>query len=174
MNRASKDIALCGLLCALAVAVMCLGGLIPAATFCCPVLASLALLLARPRVETRLVWAMYAAIAILSLLLSPDKEAAAIFLALGYYPIVLPALERKKPLVRWCAKLALFYAAVSLAYAVLLFVLRPAGLMAEFDEMGRIMAASLLALGGAVFVLYDAALRVLERRLQMRQKGKRV
>ena len=173
MKAQARNIALCGLLCAAAVAVMCLGGLIPAATFCCPVLASLALLLARPRVRTRLLWAMYAAITILSLLLSPDKEAAAVFLALGYYPIVRPVLERKRPLVRWCAKLALFYAAISLVYALLLFVLRPAELVAEFDAMGKIMALALLGLGGVVFVLYDAALRVLERRLSM-QKGNRI
>ncbi len=172
MNGAAKDAALCGLLCAAAAAVMSLGGLIPASTFCCPVLASVSLVLARPRVPARLLWAMYAAIAVLSLLLSPDKEAAAIFLALGYYPIIRPALERKKPLVRWCVKLALFYTAIALVYALLLFVLRPAALVEEFDAMGRTLAAALLILGGTVFVLYDLALRALERRLQTRQKGR--
>ena len=75
--------------------------------------------------------------------------------------------------MRWCAKLALFYAAISLVYALLLFVLRPAELVAEFDAMGKIMALALLGLGGVVFTLYDAALRVLERRLSM-QKGNRI
>lgn len=171
MKSAARDIALCGLLCASSVAVMSLGGLIPAATFCCPVLASISLVLARPRVPVRLLWAMYAAIAVLSLLLSPDKEAAAIFLALGYYPIIRPMLERKRPLVRWCAKLAIFYAAIALVYACLLFVLRPAALVEEFDAMGQALAAALLVLGGVVFALYDLALGVLERRLQTRQKG---
>ena len=40
----STEIALCGMMTALAVVILCLGGLIPAATFCCPVLASLVLL----------------------------------------------------------------------------------------------------------------------------------
>ncbi len=166
MKEASRTLALCGLLCAAAVTVMCLGGLIPAATFCCPVLASFALLPAQQRAGARLLWAMYAAIAILSLLLCPDKEAAAIFLALGYYPIIRPALARLKPLTRWCAKLALFYTAVALVYAALLFVLRADGLRAEFDEMTQTLAAGLLLLGGVVFALYDQTLRVFTRRLQ--------
>ena len=38
----------------------------------------------------RIAWAWYGAVAILSLLLAPDKEAAAVFAFLGYYPIVTP------------------------------------------------------------------------------------
>ena len=40
----SREMALCGVLCALAAALLTLGGVIPAATFCAPVLAMAALL----------------------------------------------------------------------------------------------------------------------------------
>ena len=43
MNNAKK-IALSGVLCALAIAVMMLGGMIPLATFCCPAIAGLCLI----------------------------------------------------------------------------------------------------------------------------------
>lgn len=173
MSRASKQMALCGLLCALAVTVMLLGTLIPAATYCCPVLASLTLSAARERVQTRLLWTMYAAISLLSLLLAPDKEAAMIFLVLGYYPIIRPALQRKSRVVRLILKAALYCAAVCTAYALLLFVLRPAELLAEFDAMQRALLPVLLLLGAATFFLYDLALGVLERRLASKRKGER-
>ena len=95
MKRSSRDLALCGVLCALAVAIMAMGTILPAATYCCPVLASMTLVPVLILCGERLSWAMFAASAILSLLFAPDKEAAAIFLALGYYPIVKPKLDRK-------------------------------------------------------------------------------
>ena len=44
MRKASRDLALCGVLCALAVAIMAMGTILPAATYCAPVLASMTLL----------------------------------------------------------------------------------------------------------------------------------
>ena len=82
----SKEIALCGVLAALALTVMILGGMFPAASYCCPVLACILLV---PVVETcgrRIAWAWYGAVALLSCLLCPDPEAAALFLFLGYLP----------------------------------------------------------------------------------------
>ena len=124
MKRSSRDLALCGVLCALAVAIMAMGTIIPAATYCCPVLASMTLVPVLILCGERLSWAMFAASAILSLLLAPDKEAAAIFLALGYYPIVKPKLDRKPKPRRIASKLLLFNAAIFAVYGALLFVFR--------------------------------------------------
>ena len=95
MKQASRNLALCGVLCALAVAIMAMGTILPVATYCAPVLASMTLLPVLILCGEKLSWAMFFASAMLSLLLAPDKEAAAIFLALGYYPIVKPKLDRK-------------------------------------------------------------------------------
>ena len=89
----SKEMALCGVLAALALTVMILGGMFPAASYCCPVLACILLV---PVVETcgrRIAWAWYGAVALLSCLLCPDPEAAALFLFLGYYPIIKGPLD---------------------------------------------------------------------------------
>lgn len=62
----SKEMALCGVLAALALTVMILGGMFPAASYCCPVLACILLV---PVVETcgrRIAWAWYGAVALLS------------------------------------------------------------------------------------------------------------
>ena len=108
MKQASRDLALCGVLCALAVAIMAMGTILPAATYCAPVLASMTLLPVLVLCGEKLSWAMFFASAMLSLLLAPDKEAAAIFLALGYYPIVKPKLDRKPKIRRWVGKFLLF------------------------------------------------------------------
>ena len=84
----SKQMALCGVLAALAVSTMVLGGLFPAATYFCPVLACLMLVPVTQTCGRRIAWAWYGAVAILSCLLCPDVEASALFVFLGYYPIV--------------------------------------------------------------------------------------
>ena len=120
MKQASRDLALCGVLCALAVAIMAMGTILPAATYCAPVLASMTLLPVLVLCGEKLSWAMFFASAMLSLLLAPDKEAAAIFLALGYYPIVKPKLDRKPKIRRWVGKFLLFNVSILAVYAVLL------------------------------------------------------
>ena len=72
----SREMALCGVLCALAAALLTLGGVIPAATFCAPVLAMAALL---PVLEEAGPWAAgtaWMAVSLLALALDPDREAA--------------------------------------------------------------------------------------------------
>ena len=163
MHKKSAQIALCGVLAGLAAALMALGGLLPAATYCTPLLASLVLIPAREECGARAAWVLFAAAALLSLLLCADKEAAVLFLTLGYYPLVRKRLEAVRPgiLSRLC-KLALFNAAVCAAYAVLLFVLVSDALRAEFRETARAMQLALLLAGNIVFLLYDLVLRRLE------------
>ena len=118
---------------------------------------------AREECGAKAAWLLYVAAALLSLFLCADKEAAVLFLALGYYPLVHKALEAVKPraLVIVC-KLALFNIAVCAVYALLLFVLVSEALRAEFHETTRIMQLVLLAAGNLVFLLYDLVLRRLE------------
>ena len=47
MRKATKELALCSMLAALSVVVLCLGGIVPFAVYACPMLASGALLLVR-------------------------------------------------------------------------------------------------------------------------------
>ena len=160
MKRASRDLALCGVLCALAVAIMAMGTIIPVATYCCPLLASMTIVPVLILCGEKLSWAMFAASAILSLLLAPDKEAAAIFLALGYYPIVKPRLDKKPKPRRIVWKLLLFNAAIIAVYGALLFVFRLDALREEFFSMGGLLALALTLGGNVIFWLDD---RLLER-----------
>lgn len=166
----SAEVALCGMMTALGVVILCLGGLIPLATFCCPVLASLVLLPVMRRWGRRDAVLVWAASALLGLLLGPDKEAAGIYLVLGYYPALQPALNRKRPLVRWCAKLLLFNAATLALYAVLIFVLGLDALVQEYRETGTALLLATLVMGNAAFLVYDLALSRLKALAAVRRR----
>ncbi len=154
----SADIALGGVLAALAVVVMCLGGLIPAATFVCPMIAMLILAMVKKRTGTKIAWAWYGAVAILSALMGPDKEAAAVFACLGYYPIIKAKMDTMP--LKWLWK-ALFFNGVILAmYWLLMNLFGMAELAREFGEMGLIMTVATLLLGNATFFLLDRLLNM--------------
>lgn len=147
-----------GVMAALAVVIMCLGGLIPAATFVCPMLAMLILAIVKKRGGSRIAWAWYGAVAILSALLGPDKEAAAVFVFLGYYPILKPKMDQLR--LRWLFK-GLFFNGVILAmYWLLLNVFGMAELVEEFGEMGTLMTVVTLLLGNATFFMLDRLLNM--------------
>lgn len=141
---------------ALAVVIMSMGTLIPIATYSCPVLCALLLQLVLKTCGSRIAWAWYGAVSILSLLMAPDKEAAAVFLALGYYPIVKPQLDRLKG--KWIWKGLLFNAVILLTYWLLMHLFGFDQLTAEFSEMGFVLTALMLILGNVTFFLLDQLL----------------
>ncbi len=152
----AANIALGGILAALAVVIMSMGTLIPVATYVCPMIAALILELVRKFCGSRIAWGWYGAVAVLSLLLAPDKEAAAVFLALGYYPILKPKLDRKRG--KWLWKGLLFNSVILLTYWLLMHLFGFDQLTAEFGEMGMAMTAVLLLLGNVTFFLLDKLL----------------
>ena len=98
------------------------------------------------------------AVAILSLLLVSDREAAWVFVFLGYYPLVKPWLDRRKLPFLW--KGLLFNGSVLILYTLLLSVLGLPELQSEFAGMGRVLLIFLLVIGNVSFFLLD---RVLEK-----------
>ena len=155
------SVALGGVLAALAVVIMCLGTLIPVATFICPMVCILLAQLVLKTCGGKMGWAWYGAVAFLSLLLAPDKEAAAVFAALGYYPLVKPRLEKRK--FPWLWKALLFNAVILALYWLLIHLFGLDALAEEFAESGRVMTVVMLLLGNVTFFLLD---RVLSRRFR--------
>ena len=94
--------------------------------------------------------------ALLSVLLAPDKEAAAVFAALGYYPMVKPRLEKRK--LPWLWKAALFNAVILALYWLLIHLMGMDALAEEFAEAGAVMTVVMLVLGNVVFFLLDKVL----------------
>lgn len=157
----ASNVALGGILAALALVLMNLGTLIPVATYTCPMLCALILELVRRICGSRIAWAWYGAVAILSVLMAPDKEAAAVFVFIGYYPVVKPKLDGKKG--KWIWKALLFNTSILTMYALLLYLFGLEGLVEDFSGMGAGMTAVLLILGNVTFCLLD---KLLERRFR--------
>ena len=157
----AANIALGGVLAALAVVIMSMGTLIPVATYVCPMLCALILQLVMKTCGRKTAWAWYGTVSILSLLMAPDKEAAAVFLALGYYPILKPKLDSLKG--KWIWKLLFFNAVTILTYWLLMHLLGFDRLAAEFSEMGLVLTTVMLLLGNVTFFLLD---KLLEKKLK--------
>ena len=156
MRSKAYPIALGGMLAAVAVVLMSIGTIIPVATYAAPVLCMMVGGVVLKICGSRIAWAWYGAVAVLSLLLSPDKEAAAVFAVLGYYPIVKPRLDRKKG--KWLWKGLLFNGSILLLYWVLLKLIGMEQLVEEFSDMGAAMTAVLLVLGNVTFFMVDKLL----------------
>ncbi len=152
----AKNVALGGMLAATALVIMCLGGLIPFATFVCPTICILILQTVTNFTTRRIGWAWYGTVSILCALLAPDKEAAAVFVCLGYYPLIKPIFEKWPLSILW--KLLLFNGAILLMYSALIHLFGMTYLQQEYTEMGSIMLAVLLILGNATFLLLDRLL----------------
>ena len=152
----AANVALGGVLAALAVVVMSMGTLIPVATYVCPMICTVLLQVVLKTCGRRIAWAWYGAVAILGLLLAPDKEAAAVYVFIGYYPILKPRLDRRK--LPWLWKGLLFNCAIVVMYLFLLRLFGMEQLVAEFEEMGAVMTVILLILGNVTFFLLDKLL----------------
>lgn len=160
-KRPAYAVALGGLLAALAVVIMGLGTLIPIATYVCPMACIVLTQVVLKICGRRIAWAWYGAVAILSCLVAPDKEAAAVFVFLGFYPIVKPRLEKRK--FPKLSKAVYFNAAILVMYWLLISFLGLEALVTEFQQTGKLMLAAQLALGNVIFFLLD---RVLDRRFR--------
>ena len=155
-NSPAKQIAFGGVFAALALVIMNLGSLIPVATYVCPMLCMLILAFVTKMCGNRIGWAWYGAVAILSCLMAPDKEAAAVFVFLGFFPILKPRFDRMRfPII---PKLLFFNALILLMYWLLLKLLGMDQIAAEFAEMGKVLTAVMLLMGNLIFFLLDFAL----------------
>ena len=152
----SKQMALCGLLTALAVVVMVLAGAIGIGTFAGPVLAMTALLPLLEEYGAKTALLAYIAAAILGLLIVPEVELALVYAAFGWYPALRPKLNRiPSRLLRLIAKILLCTAVILLLYGVLLRLL---GMTADLVGAAPLFNLLLLALGVVTFLLTDLAL----------------
>ena len=149
-------ISLGGMLAALAVVIMNLVGIIPVATFVCPMLCMMILTLVLRFCGKRIGWAWYGAVSILSVLMGPDKEAAAIFAFIGYYPLLKPAFDRLKSGA--LMKFIFFNGVILLMYWLLINLFGLAEIAREYRELGLVMTIFTLVTGNLIFFMLDKIL----------------
>lgn len=157
MRQQSRKVALCGVLCGLAVVVLLLGGLFSLAVYCAPLLAMAVLLPVLEEYGPGTAGAAYGAVALLALLLVPDRETALVYVFFGWYPILRPRIAALPSLpVRLVCRLGVCGLSMFLLYGV---IIRLLGLTAVTEELGGgWLTAALAAMGCAVFLLLDLAL----------------
>ena len=152
----TRKIALTGLMCALGAVIMLMGGLIPLATFACPMLAGLVLIPVFVECGKKLAFGAYVAVALLGLILCPDKEAALLFAFIGHYPLLRWRLDQlRNPVLRILAKLGVFNACILVMYGLVIRLFGMNVILAEYREMGLWMTALTLLLGNACLLMYD-------------------
>ena len=157
MREQSRKVALCGVLCGLAVVVLLLGGLFSLAVYCAPLLAMAVLLPVLEEYGPSTAGAAYGAVAILALLLVPDRETALVYVFFGWYPLLRPRIAALPSLpVRLVCRLGVCGLSMFLLYGV---TIRLLGLTAVTEELGGgWLTAALAVMGCAVFLLLDLAL----------------
>ena len=163
MRSHASRIAFGGMMTAVAVVVMSLGSLIPVNTYVCPVLCILIHRIVLERCGRRLSWCYYLAVAILSLLLAPDREAALVYLCMGYYPMIRPVFQRLRPeFLSTAAKLVFFTLAGGISYGLLMLVLGVDAVLAEYEGAAWLLVLTVF-LWDVLFLLVD---RLLAREIQ--------
>lgn len=149
MGRESRRLALGGVSCALAVVTLLLGGLLPAATFCAPLLAMAVLLPVLEEYGSRPAAAAYGATAILALWLVPEPETALVYLFFGWYPILRPRIAALRfRACRVLCRLAVCSMDIFLLYGPALSLL---GLPVTEEPGGRWLSALLVLLATGRF-----------------------
>jgi hypothetical protein len=144
---------------------MFLTGAFPLFALALPIFSGM--LVAVVAVEINKAWGFvtYAAVAVLSVFVTPDKQSAVFFIMFfGYYPILKLILEaglKKLKIIQWLVKLAVFNAAIISAYYVIISVLGLVDLFAEFGFTGDYLVAGLILFGNLVFILYDITFTLL-------------
>ena len=152
----SKQMALCGLLTALAVVCMVLASAIGIGTFAGPLLAMIALLPLLEEYGPNTALAAYVAAAILGFLIAPELELSLVYAAFGWYPVLRPRLNRlaSRP-ARLLLKTVICVAVILLLYGVLLNLL---GMTADLANAAPLLNLFLLILGVLTFLMMDLAL----------------
>ena len=149
----TRKVALGGIIAALSLTVMLLA-YFPYLTYALPALAGAFLLIAVQEIGVKWAFLVYAAVALLSMLMC-EKEAAVMFTFIfGLYPVFKGMFDRLQPrLVRVLVKQVVFNIAVIVAYLLVVTVFRiPMDDMGLIGQYGPIV---LLVMFNIAFIPYD-------------------
>ena len=162
--HSSRRMAMCAVLCAVAVVILGLGTLIEIFDLTAAALAALILLPVLLCYGRSYAWLSYAVTAALGVILMPQSFAAWSFAGLvGYYPIIKQRLDHLPRLLGWALKLLLLTAILCL-YVLLVYFMVLGGeggifdsFMAAFGDTGGTPVLAWVAVGLSVltFVLFD-------------------
>ena len=158
-NNSAFKVAFCGLMAALGTVLLSITGLIQIMTYAAPVYVAFLLMPVMMEVGTSAAWATWFVTSVLSLLFSPDKEAAAFYIFIGYYPIIKKHFDRigSKP-IRFLVKLLFFAVSIAAMYALLILLLGISYVKDSFGNVGIWMEILMYVILVAIMMCYDILL----------------
>ncbi len=159
-NFKTKRIAVCGIFSALSLACMLMGSIFPFSSYVAPAISGILILPVVLEFKLHTGGLMFAAIALLSLFIAPNKESVALFIAiLGWYPFAKLKLDRiRHKIALWALKILIFNACVLLAYAFIILIFPIGAVVSEFEAMSYVFIGILLVMANITFIIYDRAL----------------
>lgn len=161
MKNLSFNIALSGILSAVCLLMMFLVAVFPFFLYVFPMICGLIVYMIYYECGLKSAVASYFCISILSLLISPDKESALLFMTFfGYYAFAKVYIERMmSKLLKLIIKLAVFNLSILGTYFLLINVFALVPIEDFTGDFGEAMIWGFLLIANFVFLLYDLALR---------------
>ena len=151
----SIKITFCSIITALSVIFMLLS-YFPYFTYAVPAVTGLLMMILVIELSTRWAFAAYVASSLLVFLFAEPESKLMYICLFGYYPILKAIIEKlNKPVIEWILKLLVFNAAVISVYLIFAGIFGIS--LDDFKTLGKYGAYVFLAVGNAVFVLYDIA-----------------
>lgn len=159
-SKISNKVALGGIISGLSLLFMFLTGIFPFAEYALPALSGIVLITLVIEINKKTAYIAFIAVGILSLIITPVKESAILFVFFfGYYPILKSSLEKVKNRVfEWCLKIGIFNVTVVCAYILMINILGMNEITSDFNGWFEYGAIALLLLGNVAFIIYDYAL----------------
>lgn len=163
--KLSYKVSLGGVMTSLCLALMFLTGVFPVLSMAAPIYAGAILVIVSVEINSAWAFFTYAAAAVLCIFVTPDKEAAVLFIMLfGYYPILRRVLEQKinKKILSWVLKLLIYNISITVSVYLITKIFGVYNLFDEFGFLGENFILILYIIANVLFVFYDMTLRLLE------------
>ncbi len=160
MQNISYRVALGGIVSSFCLMTMFMTGVFPLLYLALPMFAGVLLLIVVMEVNTRWACLTYAAVGILSLFVTYDKEAALIFIMFfGHYPILHKYLNLvPTKLLRILLKLLVFNGCMVAYFYVNVYLFGLEDLLEAFEDFGKYGGVILLTALNPFFLMYDMSL----------------
>lgn len=158
--RGSTRIALSGILCSLSVLMMFMTGLLPFFQYALPAMAGLFLVIIVVEDSFSTAIVAYVATSIIVFLLSPDREAAILYIMFfGHYGIIKSKIDLlSSKIIRAILKFLCFNITVVLAYYLISLIFGLDFVLESFGEFGKYSLLISLLCGNVIFIVYDFAI----------------
>lgn len=156
-KSASYKVALGGVISSMSLFIMFLTSIFPAFYIAFPMLAGGLLLVIVADIGRMWAFVTYIGIGLLSLFITPDKEAALMFIMIfGHYPILKQLIDKLRiSFVRILLKIAVYVVCIVAHFQLAAFLLGIEDMFVGFEFLGEYVVPVLLIFSTILFLMYD-------------------